>query len=79
MAMKQKRVPFGRMQEYIATLTEDERQRTAIKSGRRLGDDDTAQTWNCRAAMAKTIRIQERTRPFSEWRPVVKLTDGEGY
>ena len=77
--MKKKHLPFGRMAEYIATLSDDERQRTAIKCGRNIGDDDTAQTWNCRKAMAVTIRIQERSSPVAQWRPVVKLTDGEGY
>ncbi len=77
--VKKKHLPFGRMSEYLATLTDDERGRTAIKAGRSLGDNDTAQTWNHRKAMAKTIRMQERGAPSSEWRPVVKLTDGEGY
>lgn len=71
--------PFGRMQEEVAKLTDDERQRAAIKTGFRLGADDTLQIWNCRKAMAKTIRMQEKNSPQSEWRPVVKLGDGEGY
>lgn len=77
--MKRIRAPFGRMPEHVAKLTDDERQRAAIKSGRSIGDDDTLQIWNCRKAMAKTIRMQERSAPHSEWRPIVKLTDGEGY
>ena len=77
--MKKKHLPFGRMGEYLATLSDEERQRTAIKAGQRIGDDDTAQTWTNRKAMAVTIRIQERSAPSSKWRAVVKLTDGEGY
>ncbi len=77
--MKKKYVPFGRMQEYLATLTDDQRQRTAVKAGRAVFDDWLVQTWTNRKAMARTIRMQERSQPSSEWSPVVKLTTGEGY
>lgn len=76
--MKKARKPFGRMKEYLATLSDEERSRTAVKAGRIIGDDDTAQTWNCREAMARTIRMQEKSSPRSEWSPVVPLAGNEG-
>lgn len=79
MSFKKIRAPFGRMGEQVAKLSEDEKRRAAIKPACAIGDDDTLQIWNCRKAMAKTIRMQERSAPSSDWRPVVKLTDGEGY
>ncbi len=72
--MKRHFAPFGRMPEYLATLTEEQRQRTAVKAGRNIGDNDTAQTWTNRPAMVKTIRLQERSAPCSEWHPVIPLT-----
>jgi hypothetical protein len=79
MAFKQIRAPFGRIAEAVAKLTDDEKQRAAVKHGRGVGDDSVIQVWNHRKAMAKTIRIQEHSSPRSEWIPVVKLGDGEGY
>ena len=39
------------------------------------------QVWTNRKAMAKSVRMQEKTfTPNSrKWVPVIKLTDGEGY
>ncbi len=71
--------PFGRMQEQVQKLSDDERQRAAIMSGVRLGDDDKLQIFPNRTHMAKLIRREERRAPRSRWRPVVPLTDGEGY
>ena len=53
-------------------------ERTAKRSN--AGLDVTFQTWPNRASMAKSIRMQERRAPhMGDWRPVVKLSDGEGY
>jgi hypothetical protein len=75
----EKRLPLGRVQEYIVTLTEEQKQRTATKMGQRLGDDETIKTFKTRQAMARLIRKEEKDAPHSKWRPVVKLTDGEGF
>lgn len=70
---------FGRMPEEVAKLTEEQKQCAAIKHSLRIGGDDTLKVFKSRQAMAKLIRKQEKTAPFSEWNPIVKLTDGEGY
>lgn len=58
----------------------DHPERTATKQGRGLDFDVTYQVWPSRAAMAKTIRMQEqRESRIDDWRAVVKLSDGEGY
>jgi hypothetical protein len=77
--MKKIHAPSGRIAEHVAKLSEDERGRAAIKPGQRIGDDDTIQIWNARSVMARSIRMQERGKPQADWRPIVKLTDGEGY
>lgn len=74
-----KSMPFGRVNEYLGLLSANEKERTAIKHGLRLGDDSTVKTWRTRQAMAKAIRKDERDQPRSDWSPLVKLTDGEGY
>ncbi len=71
-------IPFGRVQEYLATLTEEQRQRTAIKSGPRLGDNDLVQTFKNRPFMVKMIRKEQKSGS-SKWHAVVKLGITEGY
>lgn len=51
-------------------------ERTARKS---VGWDVVFQTWTNRAAMARSIRMQERGAPSATWKPVVPLADGEGF
>src|SRR5665213_258717 len=63
-------LPVGRTHDYIATLTEDECQRTATKSGMHIGDNDTIKMFKTRVAMARLIRKEEKNAPFSSWRPV---------
>ena len=42
--------------------------------------DMMAQVWTSRAAMARTIRMQQqREHKPGDWRALVRLTDGEGY
>ncbi len=69
----------GRMQEEVNKLTDDQRQRAALKFGLRLGDDDTLKVFPNRKAMAKLIRKEEEKAPRSHWNPIVKLKDNEGY
>jgi hypothetical protein len=70
---------FGRMPEEVAKLSDEQKQCAAIKNGLRIGDDDTLKVFKTRQAMARLIRKQEKNAPQSEWHPIVKLTDGEGY
>ena len=54
--------------------------RTARKNHGGLDFDQTYQVWPSRAAMARSVRMQEkRERHFDDWRPLIPLTDGEGY
>lgn len=55
-------------------------ERTARKEGSGMNFDVTFQVWPNRASMAKSIRMQQKREAHStDWRPIVKLTDGEGY
>ena len=54
--------------------------RTAVRQGHGTFSDDQYQGWPNRASMARSIRMQQgRMRKATDWRPLVKLTDGEGY
>ena len=54
--------------------------RTARKANDGLDMDITYQVWPNRASMARSVRMQQRGTPrASHWRPVVKLSDTEGY
>lgn len=54
--------------------------RTASKTGTGMNFDVTFQVWPNRAALAKSIRMQERREHRQgDWRACVKLRDGEGY
>jgi hypothetical protein len=47
---------------------------------RTCGDDVMFQVWSNRAAMAKSIRMQQsRAGKAKDWKPCVPLTDSEGY
>lgn len=55
-------------------------ERTARKCGTGMNFDETFQVWPNRGSMARSIRMQERRESHTaDWRPCVKLTDGEGY
>lgn len=74
--MKHYTVPMGRMADYQHPAPE----RTAYRlTGWQGISDAYCQVWSNRAAMARSIRMQERAAPSSEWRPIVKLSIGEGY
>ena len=55
--------------------------RTAKRRGNGIFDDDVFQVWTNRKAMARSIRMQERSDgpSYQHWQPLVKLTDGEGH
>ena len=55
-------------------------ERTAVRQGHGAFADSVYQIWTNRKAMARSIRMQQRReRRNQDWRPLVKLTDGEGY
>jgi hypothetical protein len=55
--------------------------RTASRSGfGHMNFDRVFKVWPSRKALALTIRMQEKREPRQgDWRPCVKLTDGEGF
>lgn len=54
--------------------------RTAQRSNNGMDFDVIYQVWSNRAAMARSIRMQERGEHHAtHWRACVKLTDTEGY
>lgn len=55
-------------------------ERTAQRYGNGIFSDLVFQVWPNRKSMARSIRMQEKgpSRP-DHWRPLVKLTDGEGF
>jgi hypothetical protein len=56
----------------------DHPERTATKQMQSF--DIQYQVWTNRPAMAKSIRMQSnRESRYDDWRPCVKLNDGEGY
>lgn len=74
--MKKVSMPFGRSIGYKP----DHPERTARKAGLGYDGQITFQTWPNRAAMARSIRMQQRRAPRpDDWRAVVPLTDGEGF
>jgi hypothetical protein len=75
-AMKRYSAPPGR----VAELKHEHPERTASNAGRSWDSDVTFQVWPSREAMARSIRMQQKreSRP-DDWRPLVKLGDGEGY
>ncbi len=74
--MQKYSMPLGR----TIGFTHESPDRTASKSGAGVFSDTIFQVWPSRAAMARSIRMQQsRASHPSDWRPLVKLTDGEGY
>lgn len=69
------RLPLGRTIGYAHPHPE----RTASRS-LNLFSDIEFKVWPARAALARTIRMQQQreSRP-SDWRPLVPLTPGEGH
>lgn len=55
-------------------------ERTAVKSSATVWGHDTYQVWSNRPAMARTVRMQQtRAAHNQDWRPLVPLSDAEGY
>ena len=76
LAFKQVKMPFGRTLDYKPPHPD----RTARKSLPGHFGEVVFQTWPSRAAMARSIRMQQSRAPKSDdWKAVVKLTDIEGY
>jgi len=68
-------MPLGRTIGY----THPSPERTASRT-RGLFTDVEFQVWPNRQSMARSVRMQQQGEPRPDhWRPVVKLTDGEGY
>ena len=68
-------VPLGRLQEVIIGLDMPE-----LWAYRCLSWDYTLKRWPSRVTLAKSIRMQQqRASKSSDWKPVLQLTDGEGY
>jgi len=56
------------------------KEKTAVKSGYGMFGDDIYQVWPSRESMAKAVRRQQkREHRQQDWRPLVPLTDGEGW
>lgn len=74
--MKRYSLNLGQAIEY----THEHPERTAVKSGAGIFADNVYQVWTNRRAMARSVRMQQRRAPSNgDWRPLVALTDGEGY
>ena len=75
--MKRYKLSFGQAIEYVHEAPD----RTAQKSSASGLDGDVRfQVWPSRGAMARSIRMQQSRAPRSDdWRPLIPLTDGEGY
>ena len=73
--MKTNSAPFGRCGE----LKHEHPERTARRQISIFSDVEF-KVWPARGPMARTIRMQQkRESRASDWRPLVPLTDGEGY
>ena len=74
--MKTYTLPLGRMNE----AEHEHPERTARKQGSGMFPDYIFQVWPDRAAMARSIRMQERRSPTQyDWKAIIKLSDGEGF
>lgn len=70
-------VPLARLRETLDTMPDGARERSAYKA---TGWDFTIQTWPSRAAMARTIRMQQRGASRADhWKAAVPLAETEGY
>jgi hypothetical protein len=74
--MKKVSMPFGRSIGYQPEHPE----RTARSAGKSWDSLVTFQTWPSRAAMAKSIRMQQARAPKpADWKACVPLKDSEGF
>lgn len=74
--MKRYSMPFGRALDFEHPHPE----RTAVRTGSGAFSDNTYQVWPSREAMARSVRMQQsRASRADDWRPIVNLSDGEGY
>lgn len=71
-------VPLGRLAE-LRLAERPDADRIATASGTAFGDV-RLRRFNSRAVLARCVRMQQRRqRQPGDWRPIVALTDGEGY
>jgi len=55
-------------------------ERTASRCSGGIFADNFYQIWPNRKSMVQSIRMQQKRAPkLNDWRPLVKLSDGEGY
>lgn len=55
-------------------------ERTARQAHGGFNLDFTFKVWPSRAALAKSIRMQQmREAHFNDWQPIIPLSAGEGY
>lgn len=74
--MKKYSMPLGRTYDYPHPAPD----RTAFRDGADVFADRTFQVWPNRASMAKSIRMQQRrAHQSTDWHPLVKLGETEGY
>ena len=75
--MKTYSCPMGRRGDYPHPAPE----RTAFRVSACVNVDDFYQVWSNRAAMARSIRMQESAGVASSrlWRPMIPLKTAEGY
>jgi hypothetical protein len=73
--MRQYSMSFAAAMEH----TPEHPERTARRSATGLNFDITFQIWTNRAAMARSIRMQERGAPVADWKPIIPLRETEGY
>jgi hypothetical protein len=75
--MKRYHAPLGR----CAEIKHEHPERTASRNAGPSWDAEIEfQVWPNRAAMARTVRMQERrASDWRDWRPLVKLEITEGY
>jgi hypothetical protein len=75
MTTKRYSMPFARTIGY----QHEHPERTASRTGPGMFANTTFQVWTNRAAMARSIRMQERRAPSpTDWRALIALTPLEG-
>lgn len=72
---------FAKHIEYVKNMSEDKKRRTMIRSVSKSFDSDVEiRTCRERITMVRQVRKDEQKPPCpTNWRPLVKLDDGEGY
>jgi hypothetical protein len=78
--MKKYSMVNARYHEAMASGSFPNAEKTAFRMGSGMDFDLYFQVWPNRASMARSIRMQQsRASNPMDWKPVIKLSDGEGY